>query len=39
VLSDADKAYYRALQALRDKDYRAAAGFLKYAENQFADMK
>jgi len=38
VLSDADKAYYRALQALRDKDYRAAAGFLKYAENQFADM-
>ena len=38
MLSDADKAYYRALQALRDKDYRAAAGFLKYAENQFADM-
>ena len=38
MLSDADKAYYRALQALRDKDYRAAAGFLKYAENQFADI-
>jgi hypothetical protein len=37
MLNNVDKAYFRALQALRDKDYRAAAGFLKSAENQFAD--
>ncbi|MEW5923567.1 MAG: hypothetical protein AB1746_06230 [Candidatus Zixiibacteriota bacterium] len=37
MLNDADKAYYRALQALKEKDYRAAAGFLKNAENQFAE--
>jgi len=37
MLNDTAKAYYRALQALREKDYRAAAGFLKTAENQFAD--
>jgi len=37
MLNDSDKAYYRALQALGEKDYRAAAGFLKSVENQFAD--
>jgi len=37
MLSDAEKAYYRALQALQDRQYRAAAGFFKSAENQFAE--
>lgn len=37
MLNDAEKAYYRALQALKEKDYRAAAGFLKTTENQFAE--
>ncbi len=37
MLTDARKAYSRALQALMDKDYRAASGFFRTAENQFAE--
>jgi hypothetical protein len=32
-----ETAYTQALQALRDKDYRAALSFFKTAENQFAE--
>nr|MBN2278605.1 hypothetical protein [candidate division Zixibacteria bacterium] len=36
-MSDAEKAYFRGLQALKERQYRAAAGFFKSAENQLAD--
>jgi len=36
-MSHPEQAYYQALEALRNKDYRAASGFFKTAENQFAD--
>jgi len=37
MLNESEKASYRALLALKDRDYRAAAGFFKAAENQFTD--
>lgn len=37
AVSNSEKAYYRALLALKNRNYRAASGFLKSAENQFAD--
>jgi hypothetical protein len=37
MLSDAEKAYSRGLEAIRKKDFRAAIGFFKSAENQFAE--
>ncbi len=36
-MSHSENFYRRALEALRDKDYQAASGFFKSAENQFAD--
>jgi len=30
-------SYSRAIQALKERNYTGAAGFLKAAENQFAD--
>jgi hypothetical protein len=32
-----EKAYFQALQALCDRDFNAASGFFKLAENQFAE--
>lgn len=37
MVFDSDEAYYKALLALKSRDYRKAAGYLKSAENQFAD--
>ena len=37
MLSETEKAYFKALQALKEKDYSGAAGFFRFAENQFAD--
>jgi len=37
MMNKAHKAYYKALEALSNKDYRAAAGFFKTAENGFTD--
>ncbi len=34
---DSHEAYYKALMALKSRDYRTAAGYLKSAENHFAD--
>ncbi len=36
-MSHPEKSYSRALEALRNKNYRAASGFFKSVENQFAD--
>lgn len=36
-MSNAERSYNQALQALREKDYYAAEGFFKSAENQFAE--
>ncbi|MFH2037488.1 MAG: hypothetical protein ABIJ45_13885 [Candidatus Zixiibacteriota bacterium] len=36
-MSDLNKKYFQALIALKNKDYSAAVGFFKAAENQFAD--
>ena len=36
MLSESEKAYSRALTALKSKDFRGAAGFFKTAEIQFA---
>jgi hypothetical protein len=35
--TEPEKAYYKAIQSLTDKDYSAVLGFLKAAEIQFAD--
>jgi len=35
MLNDAQKAYLKALTALSNKDFRAAAGYLRIARNQF----
>ncbi len=35
--NDPRKAYLRAVQSLKEKDYPATMGFLKSAEIQFAD--
>ncbi len=37
MLTDAEKAYYKAMSSLKEKDYGGASAFLKIAENQFAD--
>ena len=37
MLSDSEKAFSRALTALKNKDYREAAGFFKMAEIKFAE--
>ncbi|SYZ74502.1 hypothetical protein TRIP_C90130 [Candidatus Zixiibacteriota bacterium] len=37
MLADGEKAYFKALEALKNKDYRAASGFFKTAENQFTE--
>ena len=36
-MSYPEELYNKALQALRNRDYQAASGFFKSAENQFAD--
>jgi hypothetical protein len=36
-MSHPENHFRQALEALREKDYRAASGFFKAAENQFAD--
>ena len=36
-MSHPEESYGKALEALRNKNYRAATGFFKLAENQFAD--
>jgi hypothetical protein len=37
MLPDSEKAYYRALLALKNKEYREASGFFRMAENQFTN--
>jgi hypothetical protein len=37
MLSNAEKAYMRALLALKKRDYATASGFFRSAENQFAE--
>jgi hypothetical protein len=37
MLSETEKAYFKALLALKERDYSGAAGFFRFAENQFAD--
>ncbi len=36
-MSYPEESYNKALQALRNRDYQAASGFFKSAENQFAN--
>lgn len=37
MLSDSEKAVFKGLMALKNKDYPSASGFFRTAENQFAD--
>lgn len=37
MLSNAEKAYMRALLALKKQDYASASGFFRSAKNQFAE--
>jgi len=37
MLSETEKAYFKGLMALKERDYSGAAGFFRFAENQFAD--
>jgi hypothetical protein len=36
-MNNSEESYNKALTALRNKDYKAASGFFKFVENQFAD--
>jgi 2-polyprenyl-3-methyl-5-hydroxy-6-metoxy-1,4-benzoquinol methylase len=37
MLTDSEKAYCRAIVALKNREYSSASGFFRMAENQFAD--